>query len=169
MRYVARVSAGGPFAVRRLAAGMALAMAGHLAACGPSSDPAPVSHPPANFAYAYASPDCAPWDGPAVRILLTTTPSDAPEDERPQLRLVIYPREIRVAGRTYRWPAEPEMAIGARCTGEACESASAGEIRLAPARPDSALEGTVTLRFGPSEVISGGFHAVWRPQRLFCG
>jgi hypothetical protein len=76
---------------------------------------------------------------------------------------VIYPREIRIARQTYRWPAEPEMATGSRCTGDACQTASAGEIRLGSARPDSALQGTLTLRFGPTEVISGVFRAVWRP------
>ncbi|MGH7512639.1 MAG: hypothetical protein ACREOQ_06930 [Gemmatimonadales bacterium] len=169
MRYDGRVRAGDPLAARRLLAGVALAIAGDLAGCGPSSDPAPVSRPPANFGYAYASPDCAPWDGRAVQILLTTAPSDTPEDERPQLRLAIYPRELRIAGQTYRWPAEPEMATGSRCTGDACQTASAGEIRLGSARPDSALQGTITLRFGPTEVISGGFRAVWRPRRVFCG
>lgn len=169
MRSDARVSLRGPLPGRRGLAGVALAIAGELAGCGPSADPVQVPRPPADFAYAYASPDCAPWDGRAVQILLTTTPSDRPEAERPQLRLVIYPREIRIAGRTYRWPAEPEMATGARCTSDACETASAGEIRLAPARPDSALEGALTLRFGPTETISGGFRAVWRPRRVFCG
>ena len=168
MRYEARASAEGSL-IRRLLAGLAPAIAGALTGCGPSSDPAPVSHPPGDFRFAYASPDCAPWDGPAVRILLTTTPSDRPEDQGPQLRLVIYPRDAGIAGRTYHWPAEPEMATGARCTGDTCEAASAGEIGLAAIRPDSTLEGTLTLRFGSTEVISRGFRAVWRPRRLFCG
>lgn len=47
--------------------------------------------------------------------------------------------------------------------------ASAGEIDLASIRPDSTLEGTLTLRFGSTEVISRGFRAVWRPRHLFCG
>jgi hypothetical protein len=85
MRYNARASADNPLAARRLLAGVTLAMAADLAGCGPSADPAQVPRPPADFAYAYASPDCAPWDGRAVQILLTTTPSDRPEDERPQL------------------------------------------------------------------------------------
>jgi len=37
------------------------------------------------------------------------------------------------------------------------------------ARSDSALEGTVTLHFGPNETMFGGFRAVWRPRRVLCG
>jgi len=104
-----------------------------------------------------------------VEILLTTRPSDTPENERPQLRLAIYPREVEISGRTYAWPAEPEMATGARCAGDSCRTASSGEIRLMSVRPDSALDGTLTLRFGPDDVVTGGFRAIWRPRRILCG
>jgi hypothetical protein len=140
-----------------------------LLSCGSGAPLAPAGNPPGDFAYAYASPDCAPWDGRAVQILLTTKPAAEPENERPQLRVAIYPRDSEIGGRTYSWPAEPEMASGGRCTGDSCQSASAGEVRLRAPRPDSALEGTLTLRFGPNDAISGGFRAVWRPRRILCG
>ena len=144
-------------------------VASTLISCGSGASLAPAGSPPGNFAYAYAAPDCAPWDGRAVQILLTTKPTADPENERPQLRLAIYPREIEVAGRTYTWPAEPEMATGGRCPGDSCQSAVAGEIRLHAPRADSALEGTLTLRFGPNDAVSGGFRAVWQPRQMFCG
>jgi hypothetical protein len=144
-------------------------LASALVSCGSGSALAPGANPPGGFAYAYASPDCAPWDGRAVEILLTTKPAAEPEKERPQLRLAIYPREIEVAGRTYRWPAEPEMASGGRCAGDSCQPALAGEIRLQAPRSDSALEGTLMLQFGPNDVVTGRFRAVWRPRRILCG
>lgn len=144
-------------------------VASTLISCGSGASLAPAGSPPGNFAYAYAAPDCAPWDGRAVQILLTTKPTADPENARPQLRLAIYPREIEVAGRTYTWPAEPEMATGGRCPGDSCQSAVAGEIRLHAPRADSALEGTLTLRFGPNDAVSGGFRAVWQPRQMFCG
>ena len=156
-------------ALQRLMACGSVTLAGALVSCGSGSALAPVGNPPGGFAYAYASPDCAPWDGRAVEILLTTKATAEPENERPQLRLAIYPREPEVAGRTYLWPAEPEMASGARCADDSCQSALAGEIRLHAPRPDSALEGTVTLRFGPNDVVTGGFRAAWRPRRILCG
>jgi hypothetical protein len=153
----------------QLRAGIVLASAALLAQCGPSSDLTPLPGPPDGFAYAYASPDCAPWDGAAVQILLTTVASDTPETAQPRLRLAIYPREPDLAGKTYRWPAQPEMATGGRCDADTCELAPAGEVHLGPARPDSVLEGTVTLHFGPNETLTGGFRAAWRPRRVLCG
>jgi hypothetical protein len=97
-------------------------LASALVGCGSGSALAPIGSPRGNFAYAYAAPNCAPWDGRAVQILLTTRPTAEPEKERPQLRLAIYPRETEVAGRTYTWPAEPEMATGGRCAGDSCQS-----------------------------------------------
>jgi len=144
-------------------------VASALVGCGAGPALAPAGSPPGDFAYAYASPDCAPWDGRAVQILLTTRPAAEPENERPQLQVAIYPREREVGGRTYRWPAEPEMASGGRCAGDSCQSALAGEVRLNAPRPDSALEGTLVLRFGPNDAVSGGFRAVWRPRRILCG
>jgi hypothetical protein len=96
-------------------------------------------------------------------------PTDDPDTARPQLRLVIYPREIDPGEKSYRWPTEPEMATGARCTVDSCEVATTGEIRLGPVRADSGLEGTVTLRFASNEVVTGGFRAVWQSRRMFCG
>jgi hypothetical protein len=140
-----------------------------VSSCKASSDLAPVAGPPGEFAYAYASPDCAPWDGRAVSIVLTTTPATAPDTTSPYLQLAIYPRQPEVAARTYRWPADPEVATGSRCTAEGCTPAAAGEIRLGPPRADSALAGTVTLRFGPGDSVAGGFQAVWRDRRMLCG
>ena len=146
-----------------------VALSGFLASCRSGPPLAPVGSPQGRFAYAYASPDCAPWDGRAVEILLTTRPTAEPENERPLLRLAIYPRENEVAGQTYVWPAEPEMGSGGRCAGDSCQWAPAGQIRLHAARLDSVLEGTLTLRFGPNDEVAGGFRAVWRPRRVLCG
>jgi hypothetical protein len=140
-----------------------------LAACGSGSDLAPFPDPPDHFAFAYATPSCAPWDGSAVEILLTTMPAGDPEAARPQLRLAVYPRSAELAGTTYRWPDDQLMATGARCDADSCQTAPAGEIRLGTVHPDSTLEGTVTLRFGPGDVLTGGFRAAWRSRRMLCG
>lgn len=139
--------------------------------------PAPVATvppPPAGFPYASAAPDCAPWDGAAITILLGAEPaSDSagiPETVRPLLRVAIYPRETGITGRTYRWPADPESAAGLRCqAGDSCEQAVDGEVTLLPAPGDSVFEGSLRLHFADGTTISGGFHATWRPRRILCG
>jgi len=61
------------------------------------------------------------------------------------------------------------MATGARHDGDACRTAPAGEIRVGVVHPASTLDGTVTLRFAPDDVLSGGFQAVWRSGRMLYG
>jgi hypothetical protein len=114
--------------------------------------------------------DCAPWDGPAITIVLTSHALDSLEATHPVLRLAIYPRGESMTGHTYRWPAEPEAAAGIRCTSaDSCEAATAGQVSLRAVRPDTAVEGRLTLRFASGEEISGGFRAVWLKRRVMCG
>ncbi len=139
-----------------------------LGACASGADPAPAPHPPDGFDFAYALPDCAPWDGRAVRIVLTNAATDDPESARPQLRAIIFPRETRLAG-TYRWPASTDQGTGARCGTDSCDQATAGQVRVISERADSVLEGTLTLRFANGETVSGQFRAFWRPRVVYCG
>jgi hypothetical protein len=110
--------------------------------CDTSSDIAAVPATPPGYPLAFVMHDCAPWDGPAIAIVLTAHPLDSLEAAHPSLRLVIYPRGESLSGRTYRWPADPEMALGTRCvSADSCEMATAGEITVGAVRPDTAMEG----------------------------
>jgi hypothetical protein len=119
-------------------------------------------------------PDCAPWDGPAIAIHLANTPgSDSAgiaESTRPLLRVVLFPRGQGVAGQTYRWPADPEMAAGYRClSGDTCDAAADGEVTLLPASGDTVFEGSLRLHFADGSTVAGGFHATWHQRRMMCG
>ncbi len=145
-----------------------------IGACDAPTPAGTVPPPPAGFRYASAAPDCAPWDGPAIAIHLANTPgSDSAgisEATRPLLRIVLYPRDPRVTGRTYRWPADPEAAAGYRCqAGDACDGAIDGEVTLLPAPGDTVYEGSLRLHFPDGTTISGGFHATWHDRRMMCG
>jgi hypothetical protein len=157
---------------RRLIGGLLAAAA--LAACDGPGSTASVPPPPAGFQFASAAPDCAPWDGPAVTILLSNHPgSDTAgiaENVRPLIRVVLYPRGTGVTGQKFHWPADPEMAVGQRCPAEGeCETASDGEVDVLPSPADSALEGSLRLHFPDGTTVSGGFHATWHPRRMLCG
>lgn len=151
----------------------ALLAAGSLG-CDTPAPVASVPPPPAGYPFASAAPDCAPWDGAAITILLGAEPgSDTagiPETARPLLRVSIYPRENGVTGRTYRWPADPQAAAGFRCqSGDSCQTASEGEITLLPAPGDTVFEGSLRMHFPDSSTLSGGFRATWHPRRMLCG
>jgi len=143
------------------------AMAG--ISCNSSSD-LPYSAPPAGYPLAFVMHDCAPWDGPAIAIVLTAHALDSIEAAHPLARVMIYPRGELLSGHTYRWPSDPEMAAGIRCVSEdTCEMATAGEVTLGPVRPDTPVEGRVLLRFVSGEEIAGGFRAIWLQRRVMCG
>jgi hypothetical protein len=137
--------------------------------CDSSPDLAP-SAPPSGYPLAFVMHDCAPWDGPAIAIVLTSHALDNVEAAHPLARVVVYPRGESIAGHTYRWPSEPEMAVGSRCVSEdSCEMATAGQVTLRTVRPDTSMDGRVLLRFANGEEIAGSFRAVWLPRRAMCG
>ena len=45
-----------------------------LVLVGSAIDVGPLPKPPAGYQFAYASPDCAPWDGAAMSIYLGASP-----------------------------------------------------------------------------------------------
>ena len=139
-------------------------------ACDTSSDLASTLPPPTGYPLAYVMHDCAPWDGPALAIVLTAHRLDSLETAYPLLRVVIYSRGGSMAGRSYRWPSDPTMAVGTRCSSaDSCEAATAGQITLAAVRTDTMVEGGVQLHFATGERISGGFRAMWLPRPVMCG
>ena len=135
--------------------------------------------PPAGLGFAYAAPSCAPWDGYAVSLVLRGTPL-APGDsaiearDGVQLRLAIYPREIGgpspsgVRAGTYRWPAEPQVAIGSWCQTTECTTSPTGRITLREVLADGRLRGSVELLLQDGKTLRGSFDAEWRPRRMFC-
>ena len=138
--------------------------------CGDSSESAPLPTAPDGFGFAFATPDCAPWDGRAVSILLTGSYADSVDGASRQLRVAVYPRSDSVAGHRFQWPADPEVAAGTRCQGpESCEFATSGEIVFRPTRSDTVLEGRVLLRFKNGDSTFGGFRAEWRSRQVMCG
>lgn len=137
---------------------------------GGASQLSPLPDPPDGFGFAFATPDCAPWDGPAVSILLTGSRADSVDGMSRQLRVAVYKETDSIVGNRFHWPSDPEVASGTRCQGsESCESAESGEIDFRPTGSDTLLEGTLLLRFPKSDSVYGGFSAEWRPKRALCG
>ena len=154
-----------PFHLRLVPLGVVLALG-----CRGSSESKPLPSPPDGYEFAFATPDCAPWDGRAISILLTGSYADSVDGAGRQVRVAVYPRSDSVAGRRFRWPSDPEIAAGTRCRDAAsCESAPSGEIDFRPTESDSLLEGRLVLRFTRKDSVYGGFRAEWRPRRVMCG
>jgi hypothetical protein len=149
-----------------------------LDACGGRQPPEP-TEPVTGFEYAYAAASCAPWDGYAVSLVLRGAPLAAGDSaiengDAAQLRLAMYPRSGNsgsasgLPSGTYRWPSEPEMAIGAWCESGRCTTMPSGRITVREAAADGRLRGSVELRLEDGRSMRGTFDAEWRPRRWFC-
>ncbi|HSD32215.1 MAG TPA: hypothetical protein VLB49_09915 [Gemmatimonadales bacterium] len=115
--------------------------------------------------------DCAPWDGPAVTILLTTRPADSTDVTGPHVSISVWRSATALAGQTVAWPSDRQVGAATRCTSEAaCEAARSGRVTFAAASSDTLLGGSVELTFaGADSIVRGAFRASWRRTRVMCG
>lgn len=115
--------------------------------------------------------DCAPWDGPAVTILLTTRPADSIAVTGPYVSISVWRSATALAGQTVAWPSDRQVGAATRCTTDAaCEPTRSARVTFAPASPDTMLDGTVELTFaGADSILRGTFRASWLRTRVMCG
>ncbi len=144
-------------------------------ACNGGPDPLAVVTPPAGLTYAYAAPSCAPWDGYAVSLVLRVdsladSVSAIEGGTGAALQLAIYPRAAGglVPG-TYEWPANPDVAGGARCESGSCTALPRGAITIRRIGGDQSLEGSIVIWPASGAPVHGGFRAAWRPRQALCG
>ena len=141
--------------------------------CGTSADPA--STPPDGFAEAVATPECAPFDGPATSIYLAAevielegaAPGEIPA---PHVRVSIYRDVDDLAGDRFEVDGST-VADATRCTTEGeCESAVRGVVRIDEAARGDGVSGDVDLQF-PAGVVAGSFEARWQEPtfQILCG
>jgi uncharacterized protein (DUF1697 family) len=143
-----------------------------LAACA-GADFAPLPAPPAGYEFAYAAATCAPWDGRATTLYFTSAALDSSASLPPSngyLSVALWRPAEALPGATFVLPATEQLGAAANCPAAgSCELASAANIHFRATVPDGALEGTLDVTFPDRRHVSGGFHAVWRPQREMCG
>ena len=155
---------------RTMTRGLACLAALALIACGTEPSDTPSAQPLPEFPFATASPDCAPWDGPAVAILLTATGDTLPPAAAPYLHIGLYDTRDRLLRRTIRWPADAQVGGASWCVdGDDCMAADSGIVRLEAIESDSVLPGRLRLVFPGGAVLDGSFRAIWRPRLAMCG
>lgn len=149
---------------------LALLMAGSLA-CG--DDGMPVHQPPAGFSFAYATPSCAPWDGPAVTLYLTPQAVDSGSPLPPpgaSLGVSIWKSRAELPGARFSWPSSGQVGAAQVCTREAeCEAASGATVAFGQDGSQDTLQGMMDLAFPQRGRITGDFRARWIQRSMFCG
>ena len=143
---------------------------GLVAGCSASSSE--VDDLPEPFTYAIAMRDCAPWDGAAMTILLTTQPvSDSTGViDAPHLRLSVWRSPASLGGVSVEWPADKVEAAASWCDNATeCEAATSGVVRFREVKTDSVAEGNFWLAFAHRDSSVGGFRAGWLHRQMMCG
>jgi hypothetical protein len=128
---------------------------------------------PEGYPYAYAARSCAPWDGPAVTIFLVPSPVDSSSTlppDAPHIELAIWRSPASLTGTTLTWPTTEQIGVLTACRDQTtCEQATAATVRFRSLPSGGSLEGHISAKFPTATGVSGGFRAVWHPERALCG
>jgi hypothetical protein len=143
-----------------------LAMILAIGACTASAGSAPDTE----WKRAWATADCAPWDGAATSVYM----SDGPEDSLaayPFLRISVYHDLSSVAGA--RWAiggSGQDGASGVLCApGSTCASATGGWVEFDGAPAGGPLRGRYQLTMPDGHRLTGSFSAPVRQTAVMCG
>ncbi|MDH3206496.1 MAG: hypothetical protein OEO79_07785 [Gemmatimonadota bacterium] len=125
------------------------------------------------YPLAYFHDDCAPWDGPALTILLTHTELESPfEQTVPNVRVTSYRPPAVLAGASFEWEGDaPDLGYGRWCEFfDDCWSATTVRVRFDRVQDsEDELAGQVYLVFEGGRVVSGAFTATRLPLQMLCG
>lgn len=146
-----------------------LSLALVIASCN-SENELSLPAPPPGYPTAYATRDCAPADGPAMRIYLAAEPSEALPPPVPFVDVAIWQGVSSVSGRRFEWTGATNDGFARRCiAADTCEPASHVMVQFRPLGPDTTVTGTMILTFNDGSIVTGGFNAAWRPRTMLCG
>lgn len=138
-----------------------------IAAC---ADAGPIPAPPEGYGFAYATPSCGPADGPAVRLYLAAAATESLPPAGTWLDLAVWRSATELPAAELSWSGASDLGWAGRCTDAGpCETATDVRISFRRFEPDSALTGTLDLRFENGSRVAGGFRATWRPATPLCG
>ncbi len=125
---------------------------------------------PRDYSYGTMQSSCAPWDGPAIGITLTSEPTQCKRTSEPFLSLGIWRGLPLKSGQVVKFGAGSDAGFASRCKKEGdCERAQSGTITLVRYEESSGASGRYELHFKGDETLSGTFTVKWCEERVICG
>lgn len=128
---------------------------------------------PTEYSRAYVYDACAPWDGPALTLLLTHAELEDPfEESVPNVQVTSYRPPPVLAGGSFEWEGDaPDLGYARWCEFiDSCWSATSVRVRFDRAQPSAdELSGQVSLVFEGGRAVSGAFTAARLPLQMLCG
>jgi hypothetical protein len=122
------------------------------------------------FSYGVIQSSCAPWDGPAVEITLTTEPTQCGRTSAPYLAIGVWRGLPIRAGQTVKFGAGSDAGFASRCAkvGD-CERAESGTVVFERYQEGASAAGRYELHFKGGETRKGTFDVKWCETRMICG
>jgi hypothetical protein len=150
---------------------MRIRMQGFLVAIFALTAMATVATPAgSSFSYGTMQSSCAPWDGPAIEMRLTTEPAQCKRTIEPYVSIAIWRGLPIQSGQTVRFNTGSDAGSAARCTKEGnCKSAQSAIIVFDKYRESAGASGHYEMQFKDGEILKGTFEVKWCEERVVCG
>ena len=123
------------------------------------------------FPYATIAPSCAPWDGPAMELRLSTNPLKCGQGDVIELSIYFW-RDLPLRdNQNFSLDAKSNWGGASYCKGgkQPCERATSGSIHIESVSPDRGAKGTYDLALPKHGRVTGSFQASWCKMRVMCG
>ena len=123
-----------------------------------------------SFSYGTMQSSCAPWDGPAVEMRLTTQPAECKRVSEPYISIAIWRGLPIHEGQVVKLGSGSDAGSAARCVKEGdCKLAQSATIVFDKYQTRSDAAGHYELQFKNGETVKGTFAVKWCEERVFCG
>ena len=121
------------------------------------------------FSYGVIQSSCAPWDGPAVEMTLTTRPMQCKQTSEPYLEIGVWRGLPLRSGQSFKFGPSSDTGFASRCAkmGD-CERAESGTVVFEKYQDGSGAAGRYELHFKGGEVLNGTFEAKWCENHMLC-
>ena len=123
-----------------------------------------------SFSYGTMQSSCAPWDGPAIEMRLTTEPAQCKRVTGPYISIAIWRGLPIHEGQVVKLGSGSDAGSAARCAKEGdCKLAESATIVFDKYQGQSGAAGHYELQFKGGEILKGTFAVKWCEERVFCG
>ena len=125
---------------------------------------------PLPFGHGLIQSSCAPWDGPAIELTLTTEPAKCERVTGPYISMGVWRGLPIHAGQVVKFGAGSDAGFASRCAQEGdCQRAESGTIVFEKYEEGSGARGRYELHFRGGETVKGNFNVQWCKTRSICG
>ncbi len=129
----------------------------------------PLSAEPHNLRYATMRNSCAPWDGPAIAIVLSNS-AGCKAVETPYVQISLWRNLPPKTGKTYQFDTSNSNGAASRCLKPGkCEAATSGTVTFEIYEEGKRNRGHYELHFKDNVSEIGTFLAEWCSNRELCG